>query len=449
MEADEAPTSRSAPSGSDQRGVPGEVFDPKRLEAVRASGLIDTAPEEAFDRLTRLAAALLDTPFAQVTVVDDERSYWKSCIGARGAGIEANDLPVEDSFCQYVIGEGRELIVEDVRLDPLTAANPLIERFGVAAWAGYPIRGANEQIIGTFCVIDVREREWSSRDIEILSTLSHAATGEIALRAALESAELAAVMSRERGAHASGLARTLQETLLPPTLPQMPGMEAAALYLPGDEGVLVVGDFYDLFLREGGTWGVVMGDVAGHGVAVAAVAASARGSLRTLATIEPSPARVLAALNEAVLQAAGDDAERLLSVVYATLDAVPEGFVVTLGNAGHMPTLLRRSDGSVEFIGEPGLLLGCQPDLPVTDIEGVLGPGDALVFYTDGVTEARRGPEPFGPERLHALVEQTAPMNAAETVATIEEAVLDWTKGKITDDTAILVLLVPLVAPEQ
>ena len=91
-------------------GLPGQIFDPDRLAAVRRTGLLDTAPEEAFDRLTRLAATPLGTPFAFVTVVDDQRSFWKSRAGVTGPDRQNT---VQQSFCRYVVASGAELIVPD------------------------------------------------------------------------------------------------------------------------------------------------------------------------------------------------------------------------------------------------------------------------------------------------------------------------------------------------
>src|SRR4051812_32406870 len=100
-----------------------ELLDAARLAAVARARLLDTEPDEPFDRLARLAAALLDAPFALVTIVDDRRSYWKSAIGVEALGVGRNQL-IPDSFCQYVIASGERLIVEDAVRDPRTSDNP-------------------------------------------------------------------------------------------------------------------------------------------------------------------------------------------------------------------------------------------------------------------------------------------------------------------------------------
>ncbi len=159
---------------------PAGIDDPARLRAVRSTGLLDTAPDEAFDGLARLAASLLDAPFAFVTLVDDRRSFWKSRIGIEDPSLVQND--VEESFCQYVVNSGQALIVDDVRLNPLTSNNPSIAKMGVAAWAGYPLESPDGHVLGSFCVLDVRAREWTQRDAEVLRVLSLAASREVSLR---------------------------------------------------------------------------------------------------------------------------------------------------------------------------------------------------------------------------------------------------------------------------
>ncbi|WP_167761183.1 SpoIIE family protein phosphatase [Geodermatophilus sp. DF01_2] len=160
------------------------VRTPARLAAVRASGLLDTPREEPFDRLTALAAELLDTPFAFVTVVDDRRSFWKSCLGIPADGPRENT--VEESFCQYVVASGEPLVVGETRADPRTAGNPSIESMGVAAWLGYPVHAPGGEVLGTFCVVDTRVRSWTERDQRIVRTLAAAASSEVALRVDLD-----------------------------------------------------------------------------------------------------------------------------------------------------------------------------------------------------------------------------------------------------------------------
>lgn len=167
----------------------GPLLDPERLAAVAATGLLDTGPEEPFDRLTRLAAQVLDAPYAFITVVDASRAFWKSCVGVERADIADRQNTVEESFCQYVVGTNGPLIVGDARLNPITKDNPSIESMGFIAWAGYPLRSADGHVVGTFCIFDTKPRDWTDRDATTLSALAAAASTEIELRTSLRATE--------------------------------------------------------------------------------------------------------------------------------------------------------------------------------------------------------------------------------------------------------------------
>ncbi len=413
--------------------VPSAIFDPVRLDAVRATRLLDTPAEEAFDRLAEMAGTLLDAPYAFVTLVDADRSFWKSAIGVGATRVEDRQVAVEESFCQYVIGAGEKLIIGDTRADPRTRENPSIEAMGVAAWAGYPVFGPDGDVLGTFCVVDTRTRAWTAQDERVLETLSESVSREIALRMAVDA---------ERGARtaADALARSLQASLLPPHLPQVPGVAVAARYAPAGAGTELVGDFYDVFEVGDGGWGVAIGDVCGKGVDAAKVTALARYTLRTAAMSEREPARVLALLNDALR--AGDVPELVfLTAQFGILRPGREGTDLLLSSAGHPSPLLRRADGSVAEVPVPGMLLGCVAEPPLRDYAISFAPGEALLLYTAGVTEARsgRGGAQLGEQRLHEVLAE-APADAEGIAAHVESAVRAHTRGPLADDMAVLVL---------
>ncbi|GAA1030587.1 hypothetical protein GCM10009557_23090 [Virgisporangium ochraceum] len=451
--------------------VPSQVHDPARLTAVHRTELLDTGPDEAFDRLTRLAATLLGTPYAFVTLVDDTRSFWKSSVVAGAAGSGYRQSPVEESLCQYVIGAGRELVVTDVAAHDLARGNPTIDLLGVAAWAAFPVRSPDGQILGTFCVTDTVARDWTPHDLQVLETVAHAAAGEIALRtaateakeatrqatlanaraqtearraeAATEDAQRATLQALETAEEAAMLSRTLQESLLPPHLPQIPGMQVAVRYLRGGRGADVLGDFYDVFRSVRDCWGVVVGDVAGKGPQAAKTTALARYTLRASAARTSTPSANLAALNTALLEWLTEDTQ-FITAVYTSLRPHPAGFAIRVSCGGHDSALVRRADGTVEAIGRHGIILGFTPTPHLRDQRTLLRPGDSLVMYTDGVTEARHGRDLFGVDRLCRVLAGAPPTaTASDLAAGIETAVLDYSGRRISDDTAILVLHVP------
>ena len=238
----------------------------------------------------------------------------------------------------------------------------------------------------------------------------------------------------------SYIARTLQQSLLPVELPDMPGIEAAARFRPTGEGNEVGGDFYDLFRSEGPGWTVIMGDVCGKGPDAAAVTALARYTLRAAAMRERLPSRSLALLNEALLRQRSD--RRFCTVAYAYLEMVDGGARLGVASGGHPLPMLVRGDGTVERVGVPGTLLGVVPDPQIEDRSVTLSRGDLLVFFTDGVIESRGAERRLDEDRLADLLSRCAGGDADTVAAEVEQAALRSWGGRAGDDIAVLVLRV-------
>jgi PAS domain S-box-containing protein len=253
------------------------------------------------------------------------------------------------------------------------------------------------------------------------------------------------------------VARTLQEGLLPSRLPEVPGVEVGLRYLSAGE-VDVGGDFYDLFETSmtdqngssdpSSSWGVVLGDVSGKGAEAAAVLAFARYTIRALATRESYPAAVLTGLNEAMLrQRREHDDYKFCTVAYAKLERNEvdnkHEAKVTVCRAGHAPPILLKADGSIHKIGHPGYAIGVFDNASFVEEETRLAPGDALVFYTDGVLEAR-SPDGafFGEERLVNLLRSSVDVGASIIANRVEAAALGFQEDDPRDDIAVLVLRV-------
>jgi PAS domain S-box-containing protein len=237
------------------------------------------------------------------------------------------------------------------------------------------------------------------------------------------------------------IARTLQQSLLPVELPDIPGIEAAARFRPTGEGNEVGGDFYDVFETGHRGWTIVMGDVCGKGPDAAAVTALARYTLRAAAMRDFLPSRSLAVLNEALLRQRDD--RRFCTVAYAYLEKLDEGARVGISAGGHPLPLLLRADGGVEQVGAIGTLLGVVPDPNLEDRALTLGAGDTLVFYTDGVIENRPNSNGVLDERRLMELVATCAGRDPDTIATrIEEAAVLSQDSHPRDDIAVLVLRV-------
>jgi PAS domain S-box-containing protein len=236
------------------------------------------------------------------------------------------------------------------------------------------------------------------------------------------------------------LNHALQASLLPPSLPDIPGLDLVARYRPAMAGLEVGGDFYDVF-DTGGDWAIVVGDVCGKGPEAAAVTAIARWTIRSVAMDIRPPAQVLRKVNEALVHQQLDD--RFCTIAYGRIVPTAHGVRLSVCRGGHPAPLVLRANGDVESLGATGSLIGIFPDVRLWEETTQLTPGDAVVFYTDGVTEARVDGDQFGEDRLRAALAQCAHLDARSIADAIEAAVLQFAGDEPSDDVALLVARVP------
>jgi serine phosphatase RsbU (regulator of sigma subunit) len=233
------------------------------------------------------------------------------------------------------------------------------------------------------------------------------------------------------------VARVLQESLLPPALPAVPGLEIAARYVPGDG--LVGGDFYDVFALGDGRWGFVLGDVCGRGAEAASVTALTRHTARSVAMLQESPAGVIEHVNAALLRDASD---LFVTALFGRIAPNGAGVSVRLCAAGHPPPLVARADGGVEAIPSRTPLLGVVEHVGAGEAALELHAGDALLLYTDGLIETRRDGHVFGPDRLMQTLAGAAGRPAEEMADELLAASQRFAPGAPIDDTALLILRV-------
>ena len=243
--------------------------------------------------------------------------------------------------------------------------------------------------------------------------------------------------AEESELRARTLAHTLQRTLMPPVPPAIPGLELHAVYRPAGTGEEVGGDFYDVFEIGEDDWVVTLGDVCGKGVGAAVVTALVRHTLRALAVRTASPAQVLYTLDE-VLQ--HHPSGRFCTIALLRLRRTDEGWRTSLSLGGHPHPLLLSPGAEVEDVGTPGSLVGAFADPSFADSGFALPPGSGLVLFTDGVTEARRGNEMYGEQRLRDVAAKHAIGEVAEAVL---GDVLAFQGGSPRDDIAVVTVSVP------
>ncbi len=377
--------------------------------------LIDIAEEDG--RVNQLAAAHVDPEKEDLLLkLAEHRTFGEDDPGSTaevlrtGRSVLLPGLP-DGSFYEREVGAGEHL--EALRqLEPRSLMSvPLLAR---------------GRTLGAMTLVSSRpDRSYDDEDLLLAENLAY----RCAL--AVDNARL----YRDR----SEIARTLQRSLLPPHLPQIPGVELGAEYLPAGEANEVGGDFYDVINTVEDGWICAIGDVRGKGAEAAAVTALARYTVRAVTMSNDLPSAILSGLNEAMVRQLPED--RFCTAACARLEPLDDGVGVDVSRAGHPPPLVVRADGSVEEISCPGRALGVFPDAELGDTHTRLMPGETMVFYTDGVTEAR-SPDGsfFGEERLRQFVGAHAHEHAALLAAELKNVVLNFQEGYARDDLAVLVL---------
>ncbi len=405
--------------------------DPQRLAAVLATGLLDTDAEPRFDDLTRLAALLVGAPFAFATLVDDERCFWKSQFGVDG---DVREKAVEESFCQYVVRAQAPIVVSDALSNEIAQHNPTVASMGVRAWVGFPLTAPGGEVLGSLCLIDTRPRIWSERDLDILETLAGATSRLI---------ELQTTIARERIARttAETLVATLQAGLRPPVLPRVAGLDLAVRFHPAGTGTELAGDFYDVFRTADGSWGFIVGDVCGKGVAAAQIAAFALHTVTAVAMQTSSPGAILEYLNRAMF-ARSFDADVFLTAVCGTFTIGDDAVYVTLACAGHPAPIVRSAGGGTKAIAMSGNLIGSLASVAIADNYLQLDPGDAMIVMTDGVLEARNRTGFIDEADVLATIESADATSGADVIAErIERIALKFCHESASDDIAVLVVM--------
>ncbi len=296
-----------------------------------------------------------------------------------------------------------------------------------AACVAAPL-AAHGQGLGVLTVGRPAGRAHSSEEVVLIA--------DVARRAAL------AIDNAQRNAEHVATSQALQEALLPRALPTGHGVEFAAAYLPATTGADVGGDFYDVLELADGHWIASIGDVCGKGARAAARAGQVRDMLRVLARAGNTLSGALELLNDVLLDTGRPD--QYCTVATTSIRRCgpdePPGLDLELVLAGHLRPFLVRANGNGRFVGQVGTAAGLIEDFVVAPEPLRLHPGDALVTFTDGVTERRQGWEQFGDDRLAATLVAVAGGSATELADALRDAVDRFSGSPQRDDLAVLVI---------
>jgi PAS domain S-box-containing protein len=308
----------------------------------------------------------------------------------------------------------------------------LLRGIGTTSVIVVPILGAMRAAIGTITLASAGVRRLTRGDLGVAVRLGRRAGS------AVERARIYTERAR--------IAHVLQRSLLPESLPEIPAAEVHALYAAAGELNEVGGDFYDVFEYDARRWMLVVGDVCGKGPRAAGATALARHTLRATAMSAASSTEMLATLHRALrVQPRGAD---MCTVCLVTMAHAEQGARLKIALAGHQPPLLIDAHGGARQLGQPGTLLGVIEPLNISETEATLRPGETLLLYTDGVTEAGRPHRQLGERGLREVCERSPSLALPALLEAIETAALERAEGQLHDDIALLALRLAGTGPD-
>ncbi len=399
-------------------GAPADAQKLRLLEAVTDTALSRLGLEDLLAELLERVRDLLQADTAAILLVD---SSGTELIATAASGLEQEvrqgvRLPIGQGFAGTVAARQEPIAVEHV--DHTNVLNPILVHIGIASLLGVPMITGG-QLIGVLHVGTLTPRTFTPDDVELLTLVADRAS--LATQARLSRLDRAAAVA-------------LQRSLLPGRLPTVPGLDVAARYVPGAE-VGVGGDWYDLFALPSGHVGIVIGDIAGHGLRAAVVMGRVRSALRAYALETADPADVLTRLDRKV-QLFEPDA--MATVAYAVLD--PEHATLQISTAGHLPLIMAASGQPARTLDmPPDLPIGAYPEVPRHATQVTVEAGSCLFLYTDGLVER---PDRSITAGIKTLVSALSCTSADTMCATAMAAMLG--EQVATDDVAVLAVRLAL-----
>ncbi|MGW5526878.1 SpoIIE family protein phosphatase [Streptomyces xanthochromogenes] len=410
------------------------------------------------DRQGRGEQGTANATFAALLEDSTEELYENAPCGYLSTLMDGTIAKVNTTLLRW-LGREREAVVGKLRFtDLLTVGGKLYHETHFA-----PLLRMRGEISGI--ALEVKQADGGRIPVLVSSVVKHGTTGEPLLirttifdasdRRAYEEellrARNAAEQDRRRAeadrARLQDALAVLQQSLLPAALPEIPGVESAAHYRTASPEQLG-GDFYDLFPLDGKRFGFFLGDVCGKGPQAAAVTSLTRYTLRAAALHDADPVSALTTLNAVLHERYTRGDPRYCTAIFGTIEPDPATGRVTvcLASGGHPPALVLRAAGHADFLPTPGgLLVGVLPKAPFASATTTLEPGDTLLLYTDGLTEARTGQDRttlYGDGALCAFAAGQAGKPAEAVIQALTGLLDDFGDG-LDDDTALLAIGVP------
>ncbi|MGP0063942.1 MAG: SpoIIE family protein phosphatase [Isosphaeraceae bacterium] len=343
---------------------------------------------------------------------------------------------ISRSIVDYVMGQKKAVLSQDAGADKNLPSSASISDLKIRSVMCVPLLTPDNKALGIIQLDTSDRRQFNEDDLDVLAAVASQAAISIQNASMLES-----LLVRERLNRDLKLAEQVQKKFLPQVVPTVPGYEFFAHYQPTYE---VGGDYYDFVPLPGDRMAIALGDVSGKGVAAALMMAKFSGDTRSSMLTENAPAPTATRLN-GLLCAAGIE-DKFITLGLCVLDA--RARKLTLTSAGHTPVIIRRADGRAEEVGQDvsGLPLGIMEDSDYQQTEVQLNPGDVVVIYSDGVTDARSpADELYDSQSNHRLLKRVAQSSGgpADVGRAILQDIREFSAGHSQADDITLVCLGP------
>lgn len=416
--------------------APQLTSEAQRLADLRTLHILDTPPEERFDRIVRLASIVFEVPIVYVAMIDEHRQWFKA-----RRGLPMNETSRDISFCTHVIDEGGPLIVTDASQDLRFAQNPLVTgKPHIRFYAGHPLRGPGGYNIGTFCIADQSPRVLTDQQLEVFKDFAAVAAHELSLVQLIDvQTELlrtkdALMVAQDQLAEELADAADYVQSLLPARL-DGPVRTDWMFQTSSQLG----GDLFGYHWLDDDRFAIYLFDVCGHGVGASLLASTVLGVLQSEGLPDTdfgAPDEVLAALNIAFPMESHDD--KFFTIWYGVYDRRDR--MLRCASAGHPPAIAFNGDPRApQELAKPGLVIGVAPDATFHVTTARMGPGARLYVFSDGAYEIRTAPEQM--LDLNGLVDVLRTISFAprpRVHRVLDELRMRQVEAELRDDVSLL-----------
>jgi sigma-B regulation protein RsbU (phosphoserine phosphatase) len=399
------------------------------ISKVGVALLASVTLNETLEQVVSLVFEAVPADRCMVMMRDDKSPELKVAVARlRDRVGEVGEIRISRSVIDEVVTNGKSVLTSDAQADPRFAGGTVMLQ-GVRSVLAVPL-GVGAKVFGIiYADSPLAEGRFTEDHLKVLTTLASVA----AIR--VENARLTEEqMERERLEREQQVASEIQQRFLPASAPVVAGYELQGISFPCYE---IGGDYYDFIQRENGKLIVALGDVSGKGTAAALLMSSLHAAVHAQAETHSSLAKTIGAVNRYLVESI--PANRFVTLFYAELD--PRDGALVFLNAGHNPPLIVHASGTMEQLAAGGLPLGIMPNADFREGRTQLHPGDVLVIYSDGVSEAvNPGGEEFGPTRLYEVVARNLDASAGGIRDRIESALTKFCQGTPAADDITLVI---------